>query len=179
MKALFRPFLQQVNDDRWWLPVTGPPSIFTRHCCWGHLFLKENRSWDLKARTIGAGQRCRHGWPQVAWIENVVTLFQAFYRTWCFLLQHVDTFLGCSYGSEWVYVWIDLPSGNQRWRAGKWTIEIGDFPSYKPRFSSGIFQHAIFDETRGTTCRYIFGFSYWFPVDVSSFPAPPMGISGS
>ena len=21
-----------------------------------------------------------------------------------------------------------LPSGNQTWRAGKWTIEIGDFP---------------------------------------------------
>ena len=25
-----------------------------------------------------------------------------------------------------------LPSGNQTWHAGKWTIEIGDFPSKKP-----------------------------------------------
>lgn len=36
-----------------------------------HLFLKENRSWDLKERTIGAGQRCRHGWPQVLVMEPI------------------------------------------------------------------------------------------------------------
>ena len=24
---------------------------------------------------------------------------------------------------------VKLPQGNQTWRAGKWTIEIGDFPS--------------------------------------------------
>jgi len=41
-----------------------------QHGHWGHLFLKENRSWDLKDRTIGAGQRCRHGWPQAAWQKN-------------------------------------------------------------------------------------------------------------
>lgn len=36
-----------------------------------HLFLKENRSWDLKDRTIGAGQRCRHGWPQVLVMDPI------------------------------------------------------------------------------------------------------------
>ena len=35
------------------------------------------------------------------------------------------------------------------WRAGKWTIEIGGFPMENPPFSSGIFQPAMFDETRG------------------------------
>ena len=38
---------------------------------------------------------------------------------------------------------MDLPSGRQTWLAGKWTIFMGDFQSYKPPFSFGIFQPAI------------------------------------
>ena len=38
---------------------------------------------------------------------------------------------------------------HQTWLAGKWTIEIGDFPSWGPPFSSGIFQPAMFDDTKG------------------------------
>ena len=43
--------------------------------------------------------------------------------------------------SQWPVGWwsgglkLGLPSGTQTWRAGKWTIEIGDFPSCKPPFS--------------------------------------------
>ena len=42
---------------------------------------------------------------------------------------------------------IHLASDNQTWRAGKSTIKISDVPSYKPPFSAGIFQPAMF-ETR-------------------------------
>ena len=38
-----------------------------------------------------------------------------------------------------------LPSGNQTWLAGKWTIKVNDFSSYKPPFSSRIFRPAMFD----------------------------------
>ena len=47
-----------------------------------------------------------------------------------------------------------LPSGNHTWFAGKWTIEIGDFSSYKPPFSSGIFQLAMLVYQRVTTVSY-------------------------
>ena len=40
-----------------------------------------------------------------------------------------------------------IPSSNQSWCAGKSTIEISDFPSYKPPFSLGIFQPCLM--TRG------------------------------
>ena len=38
----------------------------------------------------------------------------------------------------------------------KWTIEISDVPILKPPLSSGIFQLAMFDETRGYTMSYPF-----------------------
>ena len=41
-----------------------------------------------------------------------------------------------------------MPSGNQTWRAGKRTTKISDCPSYKPPLISGIFQPAMFDDTR-------------------------------
>ena len=47
-----------------------------------------------------------------------------------------------------------LPSGNQTWLAGQWTTDISDFPIGKLPviiFSSGIFQPAMFDKTRGYT----------------------------
>ena len=47
-----------------------------------------------------------------------------------------------------------LPSCNQTWRAGKWTIEINVFPSLKPPFSSGIFQPAMFNYRRVRTMAY-------------------------
>ena len=34
------------------------------------------------------------------------------------------------------------------------TLFLGDFPSYKPPFSSGIFQLAMFDDTRGYTFTF-------------------------
>ena len=38
-------------------------------------------------------------------------------------------------------------------------MEIGDFPSYKPPFSAGIFQPAMFDDTRGYPVRPDPGFA--------------------
>ena len=40
--------------------------------------------------------------------------------------------------------------GPQTWLAGKSTIEFDDFPTYKPSFSLGISQLAMFDNRRGT-----------------------------
>ena len=39
-------------------------------------------------------------------------------------------------------------------------MEIGDFPSYKPPFSAGIFQPAMFDDTRGYPVRPDPGFAF-------------------
>ena len=35
-------------------------------------------------------------------------------------------------GQVWPVGWLNTLGFHQTWRAGKWTIEIGDFPSYKP-----------------------------------------------
>ena len=44
-----------------------------------------------------------------------------------------------------------LPSSNQSWLAGKFTIQLADFPTYKPLFSSEISQPATFDDQRVNT----------------------------
>ena len=59
---------------------------------------------------------------------------------------------------------ICLPSGDQTWLAGQWTIEIGDFPSYKPPLSSGIFQPVMFDTRLGKSSLSFPWFSHGFPM---------------
>ena len=48
-----------------------------------------------------------------------------------------------------VHISLRLPFGNQTWRAGKWTIEIGGFPSWKSIQFGDLPLPAMFDETRG------------------------------
>ncbi|CAK9049250.1 Hypothetical protein SCF082_LOCUS27302, partial [Durusdinium trenchii] len=36
-----------------------------------HLFLRPGQSWDLQRRAVGAGHRCRHGWPQAVVVDPI------------------------------------------------------------------------------------------------------------
>ena len=64
-----------------------------------------------------------------------------------------DPCLGCRKHHQLIHVdlkggTVQVPSCNPTLRAGKWTIEISDFP-IQPPLGWGIFQLAMFDDTRG------------------------------
>ena len=81
---------------------------------------------------------------------NIETILSAAWqdpvmRPWSMTCS-VDCHPGNSKKNSYVNPPSKIPSGDQTWRAGKLTIEIGDFP--KPPFTSGIFQQAMFDYRR-------------------------------